>query len=608
MSETEKENEIKNKNIEKENKNKENEYSYLRTFKFFYKSLGSNKLGFILSVVGFGVSSSLYFVASFMLAKLIDYITIKPVTNTTYLYLLVISVIVIYGTDKWVRIISGYFLNKIRINTQMELRKNIFDKLAMFDLKWHQNKNSGSKVEKINSGIGGYTSLFNLFEWSIMWNLMNFIIPLGFFAFLGWKYLIVFLVFGVLVLCIKLFIQSIINNNNTKLEDIQEISTNKFFEFSNNILTIKALNAIQVFKKSIFRADETKQVLQLENNKLETREDMIRSIGETFIIDLFLILFLLNDYLKGDLTLGTFQLAFNNSWSITWAIISMSRVAHQVNEAKIKISRLIPIFEEKPNLFFGEEKFNHNWKTLNIKDLDFDYNINGIDTPALIGINLKLEKGKKYGFVGHSGSGKSTLTKLMVGLFEAKAGNIEFQGEVNQNLYDLHFNEVANNISIVLQETELFDISLRENLSMLKDRSDESILNAIRIAQLDSVLNKLPEGLDTVLGEKGYKLSGGEKQRLGIARAILTDAEIIILDEATSALDTQTELLIQNAIELELKDKTLIMVAHRLSTLKNVDKIYVFSNGKLLEEGNFDNLANDSKTHFYKLWQNQIRK
>ncbi len=584
------------------------EYSFWQTFKFFFKSLGVHRRGFVISIIGFGICSLAFFVANYQFAKVIDYLTDKSKIEQTTLILLISSVVGAYGIDKVVRAFAGYHLNKIMILTQIGLRKDIFDKLSKFDLRWHQNKNSGTKVEKINSGLTGYKNLFVLFEWQIMWNLMNFIIPLGFYAFLGLKYIAVFATFGILMVCVKVFIQTKINNNNKALEDIQEISTNKFFEFSNNILTIKALNAVQLFKHSIFASDEAKQGLQIINNELETRENHIRNMGETFLIDSIIITMLVIDYMAGNISLGTFQLAFTYSWSITWAIVSASRILHELNEAKIKISRLIPIFEEEANMYFGTEILDANWNQVEIKDLYFDYTINGVEKPALIDVNLKLERGKKYGFVGHSGSGKSTLTKLLVGLYPIKSGNINFNGTINQSLYSLKERSVSDNISIVLQETELFDLTFRENLTLLQPKLDEDILRVIKITQLDQVLAKLPNGLDTELGEKGYKLSGGEKQRLGIARALLTNSEIIIFDEATSALDTHTEMMIQEAIEQELTNKTLIMVAHRLSTLKNVDRIFVFSKGRLIEEGKFETLVNKTSSYFYKLWTNQTHK
>jgi ATP-binding cassette, subfamily B, bacterial len=590
------------------NTNKPTEYTFIQTFKFFYNSLGKRRVGFLLSVIGFGICSFLFFAASFQFARVIDYLTNKGAVNPSTLWWLLGSVVATYGLDKLVRAVSGFYLNRIKINSQIELRKEIFDRLSRFDLRWHQSKNSGAKVEKINSGIQGYTSLFNMFEWSIMWNLMNFIIPVIFFATLGWKYIVVFVLFGFLMFIVKALIQTRINNNNQKLEDIYEVSTNKFFEFSNNILTIKALNAVKVFKKAIFASDEAKRELQITNNKLETQENFVRNIGETILIDLALIFLLVNDYLAGNITLGTFQLAFTNSWSITWAIISLSRILFELNEAKIKISRLIPIFEETPNNFFGQDILNQNWDTIKINNLNFDYTINDVTTPALVDININLEKGKKYGFVGHSGSGKSTLTKLLVGLYQINSGQILFTGKEEQSFYSLSEKEISNNIAIVLQETELFDLTFRENLTLLKHWPEEDIMRVIKITQLDQVLEKLPSGLDTELGEKGYKLSGGEKQRLGIARALLTDAQIIIFDEATSALDSHTETLIQEAIEKELEDKTLILVAHRLSTLKNVDRIFVFSKGMVIEDGKFEQLINNPTTYFHKLWTNQTKK
>jgi ATP-binding cassette, subfamily B, bacterial len=218
---------------------------------------------------------------------------------------------------------------------------------------------------------------------------------------------------------------------------------------------------------------------------------------------------------------------------------------------------------------------------------------------------MVINKFDKIGIVGHSGAGKSTLAKLLIGLYKLEEGEFKIGPS---NYYDISHTQIAKNIAIVLQETELFNMSFKDNITLLKDFDPIRFAKAISVAQLQDVLDNLPLGVETTVGEKGYKLSGGQRQRLGIARAIYSDAPIIIFDEATSALDTGTERLIQDALDTQMDDKTLIFIAHRLSTLKNMNRIIVFEDGKIIEDGVFDELINNNKSIFFELWNLQLKK
>jgi ABC-type multidrug transport system fused ATPase/permease subunit len=211
---------------------------------------------------------------------------------------------------------------------------------------------------------------------------------------------------------------------------------------------------------------------------------------------------------------------------------------------------------------------------------------------------------------GLSGSGKSTLAKIILGLYALKDGVFQIGKEgAMQNYYSISHNETLGNITVVLQETELFNLSLRENITMMRGEDKELLDLAIRISELGEVIKKLPDGLDSLIGEKGYMLSGGERQRLGIARAIYKNAPIIILDEATSSLDSETEGKIMAQLLGEYgKDKTFLIIAHRLGTLKYTDNIVVMEKGKVVEEGSYDNLMENSKSVFYRMNVNKDKK
>jgi ATP-binding cassette subfamily B protein len=222
----------------------------------------------------------------------------------------------------------------------------------------------------------------------------------------------------------------------------------------------------------------------------------------------------------------------------------------------------------------------------------FDYEKTDSDEHILNDINLKINENDSIALVGPSGGGKTTIASLIPRFWDVNHGSIKV-GDVD--VKDISTKELMENISFVFQNTTLFKDSIYNNVAIgRKGASRSDVLNALHLAQCDDIIEGLPDGIDTVIGSEGTYLSGGQQQRIALARAILKDAPIIILDEATALADPENEYLIQKAISEITKDKTVIMIAHRLSTVKNVDKIYVVDNGRIVEEGCHDNLVENN--------------
>ena len=262
------------------------------------------------------------------------------------------------------------------------------------------------------------------------------------------------------------------------------------------------------------------------------------------------------------------------------------------------ISQMMSIFKETEFIKTGNDHFPKDWQKIEIKDGTMDY---GSGQMGLNNFNLTLKRNTKTGIAGLSGSGKSTLAKIILGLYALKSGKFKIG---DKDYYSISHNETLSNITVVLQETELFNLSLRENITMMREENKELLDMAVEISQLAEVIGRLPEGLDAKIGEKGYMLSGGERQRLGIARAIYKNAPIIILDEATSSLDSETEGKIMEKLLGEYgQDKTFLIIAHRLGTLKYTDNIAVMERGQVVEEGSYDKLMNDPSLVFYRMNQ-----
>lgn len=237
---------------------------------------------------------------------------------------------------------------------------------------------------------------------------------------------------------------------------------------------------------------------------------------------------------------------------------------------------------------------------ITFKDVNFSY-IEG--KPIFKNLNLHIKAGEKIGIVGHSGSGKSTLINLLLRAYDVDSGEILLN---KTNIKDLTFRSHHKNIAVISQDTALFNRSILENLRITNSQaSEEQIRQAAQLAQIDKTIMNLPHGYNSVVGERGTMLSGGERQRIAIARAILQNAPILILDEATSALDSEAEIMIEKALQNIIKDKTVIAIAHRLSTLRSMDRIIVLENGKIIEEGSIDELLKNKSGTFYKLYQLQ---
>ena len=276
-----------------------------------------------------------------------------------------------------------------------------------------------------------------------------------------------------------------------------------------------------------------------------------------------------------------------------------------INQGLIAASRLLPIIDQKSELVenINDKNLNVSLGDIEFKNVSFKYNEkikNVLDS-----VNLKMLGGKMTSIVGHSGAGKSTILNLIPRFYDPFSGDILID---NQSIYKNTISSLRKNISLVSQDTTLFDDTIRNNIAYANlNASQTEIEKAAKYSFASEFIEKLPDGYETIIGENGTRLSGGEKQRLSIARAMLKKSQIILLDEATSSLDAETESKIQEALNFLTKDRTTIVIAHRLSTILNSDKIYVIDSGKVCGEGTHDELLKNSSI-YKNFYEKQIRK
>ncbi|WP_220812870.1 ABC transporter ATP-binding protein [Pseudomonas paralcaligenes] len=304
-----------------------------------------------------------------------------------------------------------------------------------------------------------------------------------------------------------------------------------------------------------------------------------------FGIDMFRAAAMLT-VLLSDLTIGQMLAVFSYLWFMIGPVeqlLSLQYAYYAAGGALARINELLaradePQHEGRIDPFRGRETVG-----IEVRGLTFAYR----DDPVLQDLDLSIAPGEKVALVGASGGGKSTLVQLLLGLYTAQAGTIRFGGA---SLEEIGLERVRENVAVVLQHPALFNDTVRANLCMGRDRSDEACWQALEIAQLASTIRGLPEGLDSMVGRSGVRLSGGQRQRLAIARMVLAEPRVVILDEATSALDAATEYALHEALGRFLNGRTTLIVAHRLSAVKQADRVLVFDGGSIAEDGDHQQL------------------
>ena len=367
---------------------------------------------------------------------------------------------------------------------------------------------------------------------------------------------------------------------------------------------------IKIFQKEDFeknKADKYLKQLKEKNQKIQTVFVRMSPIMETLTGIMIAVLIFYSGKLmaKGELNINnffSFLAAMMLAYQPVRALSTLNMILKQGLSAA---SRILPIIDQE-----NEIKDNQEAKPLKIKnseitfkDVNFSYEVK--EGSTLNSVNLEFKGGKMTSLVGHSGSGKSTILNLIPRFYDIQSGVIMIDG---QSIYKSTIKSIRKEISMVSQETTLFDDTIKNNIKYAReDADDEEVYKVAKLSFCEEFINKLPNKFETLIGENGVRLSGGEKQRLSIARAMLKKSSIILLDEATSSLDSETESKIQEALKILTKDKTTIVIAHRLSTILNSNNIYVIDSGNVVDSGQHDQLI--AKSALYKkFYEKQIQK
>ena len=484
-------------------------------------------------------------------------------------------------------------------NVKRDVQVDMLNNLIDADTKLIDNKHSGKFISNLTNDVGHLTKLvstgiLNLFKDSL--TLIGLMIVM---FYQNWKLSLI----AIIMIPLASFAARSLGKRITKVSTEQMEWAGVLSSYL--IEVFKNHKLIKIFQKEIY--EKNRAQIFLNNVKEKSRKMGIIFVRASPIMETMTgVVIAILIYFTGKLIMNE-EIEISNFFSFLAAMMlayqpvrSLATLNITINNGLVSSRRILPIIDEKSEL-----KKNIDDKVLvldkgniEFKNIKFSYENSkeeSLEKTTLKNINLKMLGGKMTALVGHSGGGKSTILNLIPRIYDANEGDIFID---NQSIYKTKIKSLRNQISFVSQDTNLFDDTIKNNIAYADmDASDEEIYNAAKLSFASVFIEKLKDKYNTKIGENGIRLSGGEKQRISIARAILKKSKIILLDEATSSLDAETEDKIQKAINYLTKNRTTIVIAHRLSTILNSSKIYVVDQGSIVAEGDHENLINNSSIY-----------
>ena len=504
--------------------------------------------------------------------------------------------------------ISLYIAKANMISVSEEVKKKLqfdmIESLINADTQIIDKKHSGKFISNLTYDVTHITQLLSTAILGLFKDSITLIGLLFVMFFQNWKLAIISIIMIPLASFFSKTLGKRIGKVTTEAQEKSGFLTSYLVEIFKNHKLIK------IFQKEKFenkRADEHLTELKDKNKKIQTVFMRMSPIME--VLTGFMIAILI--FYSGKLILNN-ELEINNFFSFLAAMMlayqpvrALSTVNMVINQGLSSASRILPIVdtENKITNIPNAKKINVSEAKIEFDNVNFSYDTD--EGKVLEGINLEFLGGKITSLVGHSGSGKSTILNLIPRFYDAQSGDIIIDG---QSIYEATLESLRKNISLVSQETTLFDDTVINNIRYANiDATDTEIFNAAKLSHCEEFINNLPNKYETLIGENGIRLSGGEKQRISIARAMIKKSKIILLDETTSSLDAETESKIQDALKILTENKTTIVIAHRLSTVLNSYKIYVIDSGKVVDFGKHEELM--KKSELYKnFYDKQIQK
>ena len=572
-------------------------------YKRLYKDYSKKYINKILISVFFGV---LVAASTSAIAWLLDPAIKKIFVEKDQSLIIIIPLFIIVAFT--IKGFALYFAKAIMISVAEEIKKilqsQMVKSLINADTQLIDQKHSGKFISNLTYDVNHITTLLSSAILSLFKDSLTLIGLLFVMFYQNWKLSLI----AIIMIPIASIASRALGKRIGKV--VTEAQEKSGFLNTYLIELFKNHKLIKIFQKEDYeskRADEHLNQLKDKNKKINTIYVRMSPIMETLTGIMIAILI----YYSGKLVLKD-EIDVSNFFSFLAAMMlayqpvrALSTLNMAIKQGISAAARILPIIDNKNKIADRKDAENISITNADIEFNNINFKYNSDEKEVLKDINIKISGGKMTSLVGHSGSGKSTILNLIPRFYDAQSGDILIDG---QSIYSKKIKSLRNKISLVSQDTTLFDDTIRNNISYAKDSAtDEEVIAAAKFSYSHEFIDKLPNKYETIIGENGIRLSGGEKQRLSIARAMIKKSPIILLDEATSSLDADTESKIQDALKILTKDKTTIVIAHRLSTILNSDQIYIIDSGNVVTNGKHDELLGNSDL-YRNFYEKQIQK
>jgi ATP-binding cassette subfamily B protein len=497
--------------------------------------------------------------------------------------------------------ITLFMMWTMEVNGQRDLYRRIFRHLSDLSLSFHSNRFGGSLVSQTSKLTGAFERFWDTVTFQLVPVITSLVAAIVILSFFFWQYAVFLAVMSVIFAAFVFFTSkpmAILNKNEAQASTAMN---GRLADVITNVMAVKAHGSEQ-------REDDKAYTLASdwrERSRATMFGFLKASAGYTTMITTINMVALIAAIWASEqhlISIATVYLAITYTFTVARQLWEINNIMRNYNRIMGDAHDMAEILKTKPAITDGSDTALDATKGgIDFENVTFTHDEGEGDT-LFKDFSLAIKAGQKIGLVGHSGSGKTTLTRLLLRFSDLDNGSIKIDG---QDISKVTQTSLRQSIAYVPQEPLLFHRSLRENISYGKPgATDDEIRDAAKKAHAAEFIDKMPQGLDTMVGERGVKLSGGQRQRIAIARALLKDAPILVLDEATSALDSESEKLIQASLTELMKNRTAIVIAHRLSTIQKMDRIIVLENGVIIEDGSHSELLKQ-KGIYAGLWTHQ---
>ncbi|EMB9233632.1 ABC transporter ATP-binding protein [Vibrio alginolyticus] len=508
-------------------------------------------------------------------------------TPTGYIFFTLFLVVLMRAASQGLNILQSRQFTLVSKTITFEMRSKMIDKLGRISIRQYETKGSGginahliTDIETIDKFIGSTLAKF----------VISFLTVIGtaiVLLWLDWRLGLFILLVNPIVIYFSRKLGSMVKHLKRKENHSFEIFQNRLVETLDGIYQLRAANKEREFLQQL--KDSANQV-RVDADKYAWQSEAAGRVSFLLFLigfELFRAVAMLM-VMFSDLTIGQIFAVFGYLWFMLSPVQELLGIQFSWYSAKAALKRINDLLEleEEQRPVPKVNPFKEGREVdVKVENISFSYNN---ENKVLDNLSLHMPAGKKVALVGASGGGKSTLIQLLIGVYRQNSGSIRFNDELTE---DIGFEVIRDKIAVVLQQPILFNDTLRHNLTLGGNFDEMSLWRALEVAQLHDVISQLNHGLDTQVGRNGIRLSGGQRQRLAIARMVLSNPQFVILDEATSALDTATEAALHKALTEFLRGRTTLIVAHRLSAVKQADLIYVLEDGKVTQTGTHGELV-----------------